>query len=91
MNVFSRAFLQEDVSNFDDRFTSKAVSRESDEKQLDTVPTTTATTTTTKENGNDEEILFPDFDYISPEMLTGHLEEKIISLQDMRIRGYGNP
>ena len=47
-----------------------------------------------KENGNNEEeedVLFPDFDYISPEMLTGHLEEKILNLQDLRIRGYGNP
>ena len=81
---------QDDVSHFDLRFTSKAISRESDERS-------DAATTTTKENGNgneeekEEVCLFPDFDYISPEMLTGHLEDKILNLQDMRIRGYGNP
>jgi p70 ribosomal S6 kinase len=76
---------QDDVSHFDLRFTSKAISRESDERS----------DVATKENGNEEEkeevCLFPDFDYISPEMLTRHLEDKILNLQDMRIRGYGNP
>jgi len=77
---------QEDVSNFDLRFTSKVISRESDEKQ------TESAATASKENGNHEEgeVLFPDFDYISPEM-SGHWDDKIFNIQDLRIRGYGNP
>lgn len=77
----------QDVSNFDPRFTAKAISRESDEREVET---------TSKENGNVEEDveesqLFPGFEYVSPEMNSGHLEDKILSLQDLRIRGYGNP
>ena len=83
----------EDVSNFDLRFTSKLISRESDEraepavaaacKKDEAIPAEAAV--------HDDQVLFADFDYISPEMLTEHLEEKIMNLQELRIRGYGSP
>ena len=83
----------EDVSNFDLRFTSKLISRESDERAEPAVEAACKKDdAVTAEPGLDEEqLLFQDFDYISPEMLTGHLEDKIMNLQELRIRGYGSP
>jgi hypothetical protein len=72
----------DDVSNFDVRFTSKAVSRESDEK---------AAEAESQAEHDEPAVLFPDFEYVSPEMRTTQLDDKILSLQDLRIRGFGNP
>jgi hypothetical protein len=76
----------DDVSNFDVRFTAKAISRESDERASDGDDS----------NGNldsddDASCLFPGFDFVSPDMLSHQLDDKVLNLQDLRIRGFGNP
>ncbi len=69
------------------RFTSKAISRESDERVIEG--------DASKEGWNvdneEESALFPGFEYVSPKLLAGNLDEKILNLQDLRIRGFGNP
>lgn len=78
----------EDVSNFDERFTSKVVSRESTDETMEVAKAATKDSVSFDE---EEPCLFPDFDYVSPEMMNGHIDDKLLNLQDLRIRGYGNP
>lgn len=83
-----------DVSNFDSRFTTKAISRESDERlTADAVESVAPTAARKDTNVADDEVesLFPGFEFVSSKMLAGSLEDKILALQDIRIRGYGSP
>lgn len=73
---------EDDVSNFDTRFTSKSP-RESDEVQRNNDQATTS-----------ESYMFDDFDYTCPEfsseLSTSAKNLPVEEMQDLRIRGYGD-
>jgi len=82
---------QEDVSNFDSRFTSTVISRESADESNDQPSIKCIVSKADEVDGADPKMLFSDFDYVSPQMMEDHLEDKVMSIQDLRIRGFGNP
>lgn len=84
----------DDVSNFDTRFTSKSP-RESDVSSA-TSPSSNGQKTAKDEGQHKEDLgMFNDFDYVAPEFLAEQEkqdQEKMLpsELQDLRIRGYGD-
>lgn len=96
---------EDDVSNFDTRFTSKSP------RESDCVGTRNGNNSAQEPEQEPEQHMFKDFDWISPELLSSHLESSsdksrqvpsqqpntdngasnlTDEIQDLRIRGYGD-
>jgi len=96
---------EDDVSNFDTRFTSKSP------RESDCVATRNGNNSAQEPEQEPEQHMFKDFDWISPELLSSHLESSsdksrqvpsqqpntdngasnlTDEIQDLRIRGYGD-